>query len=114
MSATSERCKVLWCPHKSNPRIRSGCPKVYFDESLYLGPGISVLYDISKSTPNEGLSKFGGIFSNIPGDAVVIFENPHTGKRIDVPDDVLDKLPQILKNDSEQRIRFLREMKEMM
>jgi hypothetical protein len=104
--------KVLWFPHSGEPQIVQR-PSLPFEESLYLGPGFVLLYNLDRYSPNASLKKFGRIVSNIPGDAILICEDVTTGKPIDVPSDILQQFPRILKADEEQRIRFVEEMENM-
>ena len=76
-----------------------------FDEGLSLGPGYTLLYNLDKFTPNPYLQKFGYIVTNIPGDAVVIYEDNDRIK--DIPLNFEDLLPKILKHDEEMRLKFM-------
>lgn len=79
----------------------------YFEENITLSENYVMMYNINKSTPNPYLFKFGYIVQNIPGDAVVLYEDGESIK--DIPLDFEEKFPEILKHDMVARSAFASE-----
>ncbi len=100
--------RVLYIPHDEPPRFVMGIPDNFQpDEALCISSNLSVVFSITHSTPNPFLAKYGYIFSNIPGDAVIGYEID--GEIMDIPLNILDDLPSILKKDADARSTFERE-----
>ena len=93
---------------KEKPVRMKGRPSSFnSEESLWLGNGLSLLYDMSHygKGGNKALKRYGYIFSDIPGNAVLVYENKKG--LADIPEDILSRLPLILENDAKARNRFI-------
>ncbi len=90
--------RILYVPHSGKPKLRKGLPDGFnCDENLVISPQCTVFYNITHSTPNPNLAKFGHILSNIPGDAIFVYDE------INIPENFLELLPKILEEDTRKR-----------
>ena len=96
--------RVLFFPHSGKPKFMKGVGDFKGSDFLAISETLFVLYDITHNTPNAEMAKFGYIFSNIPGNAVLISENGDSP--LDIPLDILKRLPGILKKDDDARSSF--------
>lgn len=98
--------KCWYVHHGSTPEFIEFDNKRVFDENLYISsnPSITVLYNIDKGSPNPYLQQFGYVFSNIPGDMILIYDNKN------VPENIEELLPTILKKDNDDRLEFFNSM----
>lgn len=111
MSSYTPRVRVLWCPHSGEPTYRVGFPKGFSgSECLAISENLTVLYNITQTTPNASLAGFGHILANIPGDAVIVYEKDDCER--DIPTNTLDELPQILQRDTTARLNFRKTLAE--
>jgi len=104
--------KVWYVKHGESGKIvpRNQVPK-FFEEGLSLSPNHTMLYNINKSSPNPYLAKFGYIVQNIPGDAVVIYEEE--GRPKNIHSGFEEQFPEILKHDAAQRDEVVQEWENM-
>jgi len=97
--------RVWYVKHGSNPEfVKWDTISGTFDESLAISPNHFTFYNLNKSTPNPYVAKFGYIFSNLPGDVVVVYENDDG--MADISIDFEKDLPAILEDDYEKRRSF--------
>jgi hypothetical protein len=98
--------KAWYVRHGSKPEFIHWDGQRAFDECLYISdvPSIAVLYNIDKESPNEYVKQFGYIFSNLPGDMILVYENK------DVPENIEELLPAILQKDNDARGAFFNYM----
>ena len=92
---------VWYVPHETTPFFTEYKNIGNFDEGICIAAGLTLLYNINKMTPNSNLKDYGYIFSRIFGDAVLIDDNGS------VTEDLIKRLPEILKRDAEARAEFL-------
>lgn len=93
--------KIMYFPHSGVPVIRTGVPAGFKGcEHLAISPTIMVYYDVTHSTPNMSLAKFKHVLSYIQGDAIFVCEDG------DIPENILDLLPDILLEDARARLVF--------
>lgn len=100
---------ALHFPHHQAPFVvKHSSDIASMEEYLSLSPNHCLLYNINRSdpTPNEGLAKYGGIVTNIPGDAVLI-KCDEEGENVDIEGNILELLPELIANDVKQRANFL-------
>ncbi len=106
----STKNRILYVPHRGKPVFLQGIPKNFkSEEYLVISPQLMVLYNTIYQTPNAILARYGHILNNIPGDAVFVSETEDG--MIDIPEDIIEQLPDILKKDSVKRIYHLDELR---
>lgn len=106
MANPSNLC--LYFPHAGEPVYRKGFPEGFIgDDYLVISPNLTVLYNNFQDTPNAALAKLGYNLSNISGDAVIVYDED---REKDIPEDTLEKLPEILKEDTRRRREVCRSL----
>lgn len=95
--------KALYFPCTDTPRVVLG-KSFKFDEYLAISPDLYLMYNSDTGDIyNLYLLKFG---LRIPGDAI-IFATDDQGEQTDIPEDLLEKLPEILGEDKKKRKEFI-------
>lgn len=102
------RAKVLKCPQRSSPFLVDEGEDRY-GEYLIISPEYFICYNINSEdlTPNINLTKYGGVLCNIPGDAIIC-KNNDDGDTINIEENILSKMSDLIKADTEQRKRFMK------
>ena len=95
--------RAWYVPHGWVPNFIDWQPgQRTFDEAVCISyePSVVVLFNIDKATPNSYITQFGHIFSNLPGDILLVYDDA------DVPENIEELLPDILERDHNQRLAY--------
>lgn len=102
--------RVWFVKHGESPKFINVNNIPHFDEYLVISPEHILFYNLDKKVPNSYLQQFGFVMSNIPGDAMVVYETDDKLKDIDLNFEAV--LKEMLKKDNQKRIEYRTQLEE--
>lgn len=94
----SKNVVLVWIVpfHASPAFIWVNPDQLVYENHLCLSDSLVVFYNITESSPNGHLKKFGGSLQNIPGNAIICASDAITGCNVDVSLNLQTELSQIM------------------